>query len=291
MKIGEKYNMLECIKYTGSDKRGKKFLFKCDCGNEIECTGTYVKNNRYKSCGCRKYNKNKDEDILRTKFNRLKPIKRVDNINRGKAFLCECDCGNTTIVPLGSLKNNRIKSCGCLNIEVQSKFMKEYNKKHGKSKTPEYKVWQGMKSRCNNPNSKGYKNYGGRGIQVCKRWDDSFENFINDMGERPNEDCQIDRIDNDKNYSPENCEWVTRSENTLNKRHKLGKSGFRNIILDNRIKNKTFYYVMIKRQGHVRRSKYTDLENALNLRDLYIEEYNKNPKKWIEDTINKNYIK
>ena len=286
MNIGDKYNMLECVKYVSSDNRGKKFLFKCDCGNEVEYTGTYVKNNRYKSCGCRKYNKNKDEDILKTKFNRLRPIERVDNIKRGKAFLCKCDCGNTTIVPLGSLKNGRIKSCGCLNSEVQSIFMKEYNNKHGKSKTPEYKVWQGMKSRCNNPNAKGYNNYGGRGIQVCKRWDNSFENFIKDMGERPNEDYQIDRINNDGNYSPDNCRWVTRSDNTLNKRHKKGSSGFKNIILDG-----VSYYAMIKRQGHVRTSKYTNLENALNLRDLYIEEYNKNPKKWVEDTIKKNYLK
>ncbi|MDV3051840.1 hypothetical protein NLV77_000775 [Staphylococcus ureilyticus] len=286
MNVGEKYNMLECIKYTTSDKRGKKFLFRCDCGNKIEYTGTYVKNNRYKSCGCRKYNKNKDEDILRTKFNRLRPIKRVDNINRGKAFLCKCDCGNTSIVSLGSLKNGRIKSCGCLNSEVQSEFMKKYNNKHGKSNTPEYKVWKGMKERCSNVNSKSYKNYGGRGIKVCERWKNSFDNFISDMGERPTKKHQIDRIDNDKNYSPENCKWVTRSENTLNKRHGIGKSGFRNIILDGKS-----YYAMVKRQGKIRTSHYTNLETALSRRDLYINEYNKNPQKWIEDTIKKNYLK
>lgn len=286
MDVGDKHNMLECVKYIGSDKRGKKFLFKCDCGNEVEYTGTYVKNNRYKSCGCMKYNKNKDEDILKTKFNRLRPVERVDNIMRGKAFLCKCDCGNTTIVPLASLKNNRIKSCGCLNSEIQSKFMKEYNNKHGKSNTAEYRVWIGMKNRCNNPNSTGYENYGGRGIKVCQRWNDSFENFIEDMGERPKESYQIDRINNDKGYSPDNCRWVNRSVNTLNKRHKKGTSGFKNIILDGKS-----YYAMVKRQGHTRTSRYTNLETSLNKRDLYIEEYNKNPQKWIEDTINKDYLR
>ncbi|WP_239700372.1 hypothetical protein [Mammaliicoccus sp. D-M17] len=285
MNIGDKYNMLECLKYVGSDNRGKKFLFKCDCGNEVEYTGTYVKINRYKSCGCRKYNKNKDEDILKTKFNRLKPIERVDNIKRGKAFLCKCDCGNTTIVPLASLKNNRVKSCGCLNSEVQSKFMKEYNNKHGKSNTAEYRVWIGMKNRCNNPKHKQYKDYGGRGIKVCERWDD-FSNFIEDMGERPTKKHQIDRTNNDGNYEPNNCEWVTPSENALNKRFLIGKSGHKNIILDGKS-----YYAMVKRQGHTRTSRYTNLETSLDKRDLYIEEYNKNPQKWIEDTINRTYPK
>ncbi|MDW3922226.1 hypothetical protein QI261_00675 [Staphylococcus saprophyticus] len=285
MNIGDKYNMLECVKYVGSDNRGKKFLFKCDCGNEVEYTGTYVKNNRYKSCGCRKYNKNKDEDILKTKFNRLRPIERVDNIKRGKAFLCKCDCGNTTIVPLASLKNNRVKSCGCLNSEIQSKFMKEYNNKHGKSNTAEYRVWKGMRERCNNPKHKQYKDYGGRGIKVCERWN-NFSVFLEDMGEKPTKKHQIDRTNNDGNYEPNNCRWVTPSENALNKRFLIGKSGHKNIILDGKS-----YYALLKRKGHTRSSKYTDLETALNRRDLYIEEYKTDPQKWIEDTINNNYQK
>ena len=291
MDIGDKYNMLKCVKYVGSDKRGRKFLFKCDCDKEVEYTGTYVKNNYYKSCGCMKHNKNKDEDILNSKYHRLKPIKRVENIRRGKAFLCRCDCGKEKIVALSLLKRGTTKSCGCWNSEVQSNFMTEYSTKHNKANTPEYKVWKGMKERCYNANNKAYKNYGGRGIKVCERWNNSFDNFINDMGERPTKNHQIDRIDNDKNYNPENCKWVTRSENTLNKRHKLGKSGFRNIILEDRIKSKTYYYALLKRQGYTRKSRYTDLETALNKRDLYIEEYNKNPKKWVEDTIKKNYLK
>lgn len=285
MNIGNKYNMLECIKYTGSDNRGKKFLFKCDCGNKVEYTGTYVKNNRYKSCGCRKYNKNKDEDILKTKFNRLRPIERVDNIKRGKAFLCKCVCGNTTIVPLVSLKNNRVKSCGCLNSEIQSKFMKEYNNKHGKSNTAEYGVWKGMRERCNNPKHKQYKDYGGRGIKVCERWND-FSVFLEDMGEKPTKKHQIDRTNNDGNYEPNNCRWVTPSENALNKRFSIGKSGHKNIILDGKS-----YYALLNRKGYTRNSRYTDLKTAIKRRDLYINEYNKNPQKWIEDTINKSYQK
>lgn len=286
MEIGEKYNKLECIKFVDSDKRGKKFLFKCDCGNEVVYTGTYVKNNRYKSCGCMKYNKNKDEDILNNTYYRLKPIKRVENIQRGKAFLCDCDCGNQTIVALSALKRGSTKSCGCWNSEVQSKFMVDYSTKHSKSRTPEYSVWKGMKERCHNTKNTSYKNYGGRGIKVCDRWRNSFENFINDMGERPSKEHQIDRTDNNKGYSPDNCKWVTPSENAINKRHAKGISGYKNIILDGES-----YYALLKRKGHTRSSKYTDLETALNRRDLYIEEYKTDPQKWIEDTINKNYLK
>ena len=84
---------------------------------------------------------------------------------------------------------------------------------HGMSKYPEYLVWKGMKSRCYNPNMDFYMNYGGRGISVCYRWVNSFSNFYEDMGPRPTPKHQIDRIDNDSNYEPGNCRWVTPVEN------------------------------------------------------------------------------
>jgi len=87
---------------------------------------------------------------------------------------------------------------------------------HGKANSPTYHVWEALKSRCLSHANKQYHSYGGRGITVCPRWD-SFENFYADMGERP-DGLQIDRIDNDKGYSPDNCRWVTRSENSQNRR-------------------------------------------------------------------------
>lgn len=291
MKIGDKYNMLKCLEYVNSDKRGKRFLFKCDCGEEVVYHGAYVKGGRYKTCGCIKYDKNKDCDILKTKYHRLKPIKRVKNIRRGRAFLCRCDCGNQKIISLAELKRGTTKSCGCWNSEVQSSFMIDYSTKHGKSNTPEYSIWKGMKERCNNPKNKSYHNYGGRGIKVFDRWLDSFENFINDMGERPSKNHQLDRINNDGNYEPSNCKWSTRSENTINKRHKLGVSGHKNIVLDNKIKTENCYYTMIKRKGKTRTSFYTILEIALKIKEKWLEEYENNPDKWIEDTINNNYNK
>jgi len=92
---------------------------------------------------------------------------------------------------------------------------------HGLSSLPEYGVWSHMKERCNNPQNKSYKNYGGRGIKVCERWEKSFLYFFQDMGKRPSNKHEIDRIDNDGNYEPDNCRWTTRLSNARNKRNNV----------------------------------------------------------------------
>lgn len=89
---------------------------------------------------------------------------------------------------------------------------------HGKYRSPEYKIWTAMKQRCGNRKCSEYRSYGGRGIAVCDRWSDSFSAFIADMGERPGPEYQIDRIDNDGNYEPENCRWATPAQNSQNQR-------------------------------------------------------------------------
>lgn len=92
-------------------------------------------------------------------------------------------------------------------------FVKRELKQHGMARAPEYKIWAGMKARCFNENNDSYKDYGGRGITVCEEWKNSFMNFHNDMGKRPGYNYQIDRIDNDGNYEPSNCQWITGIEN------------------------------------------------------------------------------
>jgi len=130
---------------------------------------------------------------------------------------CQCSCGSEPIEVVGSsLVNGHTKSCGCYNRER----LVESHTIHGEAdKTPEYSAWQRMRNRCLNKKSKRYKDYGERGIKICDRWLESFENFLEDMGRRPTKDHSLDRIDNNSNYGPNNCKWSTRTEQNRNRRN------------------------------------------------------------------------
>lgn len=141
------------------------------------------------------------------RFEKLTVLKFDRRKNGRRYWLCKCDCGNETIVSVSNLK--KTKSCGC------EQFIGNH-KTHGRSKTTEYKSWSGMIERCTNQSSKHYKRYGGRGISVCDEWRNSFETFFNDMGLKPSPKHSIDRINNDKGYSKENCRWATHVEQVNN---------------------------------------------------------------------------
>lgn len=135
-----------------------------------------------------------------------------------RKFNCLCDCGNSKIIYLSSLRNGDTKSCGCNQVEAARK-MGLLSKTHGLSKTPLYRVYNDLKSRCTNSNHAEYHNYGGRGITVCDQWMSNFMAFhtwaIN-SGYKAG--LEIDRENNDKGYSPDNCRWVTRITNCYNQR-------------------------------------------------------------------------
>ena len=215
--------------------------------------------------------------MIGVKYNKLTAIKELGtNKSRHKIYLFKCECGNDKVATAINVRANRVKSCGCL------------SKKHGKFGTKIYSVWAGMKSRCYYEKNENYINYGARGIKVCERWKNSFINFYEDMGDKPSAKHQLDRIDNDGDYDPSNCRWVTPSENCLNRRNKENKTGFKNI----KVTPYGAYRARIVREGCERISlTRLDINDALKIRDQYIEEYNKNPQKWIEDTINKAYPK
>lgn len=144
--------------------------------------------------------------LVGEKFGKLTVLSRSKRVSgSGAMWDCVCDCGGKSTSASLKLRRGLSKSCGCLRREISTNF------KHGyANKTKTYKTWKCMRSRCTNPDSDQWEWYGGRGIKICKEWDD-FSVFLADMGERP-EGTSIDRIDPNGDYSKGNCRWATAKQ-------------------------------------------------------------------------------
>lgn len=164
------------------------------------------------------------KDLTGKKVNRLTFIKYVGwklSMNgKYKTYYweCKCDCGQMKITIANSVLQNSVKSCGCLYSEVSGTHSRKHGANKRKVMEPEYYTWLAMKQRCFNPNNKMYRNYGARGITVCDSWRHDYVAFLRDMGKRPSSGHSIDRIDNDKGYSKNNCRWATQKEQLRNTR-------------------------------------------------------------------------
>lgn len=150
-------------------------------------------------------------DLSGQRFGRLTVIERASNGNcKQTRWLCRCDCGEMRVVQASALKNGTARSCGCLHKDIVTR--------HGETGTRLHNIWRSMKRRCDNPNCREYKWYGGKGVHVCKEWSDSFEAFRDwALANGYSDDLSIDRIDGNRNYEPSNCRWATPYEQQNNK--------------------------------------------------------------------------
>lgn len=224
---GRKFGRLTAIKISHIKGQDVYWLCRCKCGTEKPVVHRSLLYNHNPSCGCRTKEHISKLGLKRrlaikpgqkiTKF--LTTIKELELSSSGhRRWLCACKCNNQKVFVLQSLLRNPDLSCGCYTHELRIKAKTT----HGKYGTSEYNAYRSMLQRCSDPNRSDYHRYGERGITVCQRWKESFQNFYDDLissiGLRPSPKHSIDRIDNDGNYEPGNLKWSTKQEQANNRR-------------------------------------------------------------------------
>lgn len=228
IKPGDVIDYLEILEpVEPSANRRKRWKCRCTaCGNITIKTSSYINNYHLQgkaSCGCVVRNEKRSHDVVDMtgkRIGKLVVIKRVENDKEGHAqWLCQCDCGNTTIATGKSLRNGNKRSCGCL----QSEALSRRNYKHGLAGTRIYGIFNDINRRINDPRRPNYSRYGGAGLGIYERWDkrknpNAFPEFYEwAMANGYNDNLSIDRKKRDVGYYPDNCRWVDEFVQANNK--------------------------------------------------------------------------
>lgn len=255
---------------------------RCECGTEkpVQLPSLSGQNPRSKSCGC--LAKELALGVIKKpltvgeKFTRLTVISEGEIVNDKAKYLVRCDCGVEKVVDRVALISGATKSCGCLNAELSSQ--RKTNLSHGMSGTPVYNTWLSMRRRCYGESDSSYENYGGRGIQVCDRWNPdkggSFENFYRDMGTIPYEGASIERLDVNGDYSLQNCVWADKTTQCFNRRKFKNKTSQYIGVHYDEVKNKP-WRATLKKEGIIvfLGSYLTEIEAAKGYDEACLEHY------------------
>lgn len=190
-----------------------RWLCICECGREHSALSHNLMSGYTRHCGCQTIRKTKSSirkdrfsKYIGTKSGRLLAIEYRVLENGRQAVLCKCDCGTVRIISYSNFVSKKSKSCGCLAKETP----KTGPRIHGMTSSSEYRVWQSIRSRCQNPRYQLFNNYGAKGIKFDSRWN-SFKVFLSDVGYRPSENHVLDRVSKESDYGPQNCFWIHKN--------------------------------------------------------------------------------
>lgn len=209
--IGKRYGNLTVISRDKNRNNRVYWKCQCDCGNTVSVFSSNLKRGLKTHCGCKRKG-----NITGQRFGNLTAICPVGKNQYSEIWKCRCDCGNERIISYAELKRGKAKSCGCMRISASYV--------HGLNGSRIQRIYYNMLDRCNNPKCKIYKDYGERGISVCEEWsgEKGFENFYKWAFDNGYEDVlTLDRENNEKGYSPDNCRWADIFVQANNKRNNI----------------------------------------------------------------------